>query len=225
MNIRHPDHFSWSQLEAIEKGEKAYIRYLSEEKYESKEMRFGTYIHEGLQKNRKGKEFDFLRMWIPEPGMREVKVRYVFDGVPVEGSIDAVHDGGPELEIDEYKTGKHPWTAEKAQNHGQVALYMLLWWKITKETPDKANLYWIPTREKEGKICLSYEAPVAFEIRKTPYDLLKMEARLLAGIRKYKEFWSKYDGGILENNHRPASHPARSRVDGRTGKAKNKKRN
>ena len=192
MKIRRPDHISWSQIEALNRGEKSYLAYLSKNKYQSWEMKFGERIHEGLKNDAKGKDFDFLRLWIPQPEKesREVSMRYKIDGVEVVGTLDAIFTGES---ISEYKTGRTEWNQKKAENHGQFDIYILLWQKITGERIRKGTLYHIPTIETSKGIPLSYEPPRAYEIEKSDLDIITAEAKLKAAIKKWKEFWLKYD--------------------------------
>lgn len=50
-------------------------------------------------------------------------------------------------EFREYKTGKHPWTAKKAQEHGQMKFYAMLVYLKFGKLLTGAHLDWIETEQ------------------------------------------------------------------------------
>jgi hypothetical protein len=75
----------------------------------------------------------------------------------------------------EYKTGKHPWTAKKAQDHGQMRFYaMLIYLKFGVLLKD-AHLDWIETEQGEDGIRPTGRVQ-SFRVTFTLNDILKTMA-------------------------------------------------
>jgi len=130
INLPH-NHLSWSQIELWNRSKSQYIdRYINEvEQYETKELRFGKDFAKEVEKS------DVLTT--------EIKLCHEIEGVKVLGFLDQMKDNS----IIEYKTGKEPWTQERVDTHGQLALYTLLYFEEFQEMPKKVMLIWNETKE------------------------------------------------------------------------------
>jgi len=186
---RPKNHISWSQLVEWEKGPEAYERYISGG-FQNIEMDFGDKIHKGLKEGSQDDDVRFVRLWTPEPGEREVELEIEIEpGVKVKAGIDGLTLKEDSAQVDEYKTGKTPWTQKKVDNHGQITIYDLLIYIKHGIIPTN-TLWWIPTEDDEfGNIRKANGIPKAFETTRSLYDIMAMKRRL---VKAYKEIGLYY---------------------------------
>ena len=142
-----PNYISWSQYQLWNKSKKQYIEKYFEgsEQFVTKEMIFGKKVHEMI-----------------ETGSRNVLPFDIdlFDGkaehnilVPITKSFllrSIVDYISPDREIYEWKTGKTPWTQEKAEEHGQLYFEYMAMQEAGLNPSDTAYLVWIETRNNES---------------------------------------------------------------------------
>lgn len=188
--INDKDYISWSQLLAWEAGEKNYYNlYVLGQSFENKEMIFGKKIAEGLEGKIQCEEVDFLKVYLPEPETREFFYKVDFDGVPILGYLDGFSES--KMIIDEYKTGRTPWTQSKVDSHGQLTMYAMAIWKLYGVIPE-IRLFWIPTTLNDNyEVCLTGEIPYEFKTTRTIKDFVKMYSRLKNAYEGIKKFYEK----------------------------------
>ena len=195
---RPKNHISWSQLLEWEKGPEASEKYISGG-FQNIEMDFGDKIHKGLKNGVDDPDVNFVRVWIPEPGEREVemeieiamgvKLKIGIDGLSFINGKGIMPEFSESIHIDEYKTGKTPWTQKKVDNHGQITVYDLGIYIKHGIIPNN-TLWWIPTEEDEfGNIKKANGIPKAFETTRSLYDIMAMKRRL---VKAHKEIGLYY---------------------------------
>lgn len=183
------DHLSWSQMICWEKGEQEYHRYyILGQRMNNRYTDFGRKIHEGLEKKETDdKEVEFCRLYIPTPAIHEPIIKVQCEKLPILIKPDGITRGKNPI-IDEYKTGKAPWTQTKADSHGQLTFYDMAWYWRYKKIPDN-RLIWIPTMEDEyGSIRLTGKIPQVFKTKRTITDIVEMYGRAndaWMGIQKF----------------------------------------
>ena len=81
----------------------------------------------------------------------------------------------------EFKTGKTPWTQERANEHGQLYFYAMLIESKTGQLPKKAYLDWIITTENEnGEIVPHWDIQTfEVEIKKEKVETLKKKLPII----------------------------------------------
>jgi hypothetical protein len=188
INIRN--HISWSQMLAIERGEEYFYKvYVAGEKFDSKEMSFGSQVADGLEEKILCDEAEFCRIYLPKPKYREHVIEVDFDGLPLLAKLDGFTK--KPLIIDEYKTGRNKWTQSMVDKHGQLTVYAMAVWKKYKEIPD-IRLFWIPTAlDLNGEVCLTGAIPKEFKTTRTIKDFVKMYGRLKSAYERIQKFYSK----------------------------------
>lgn len=159
--------FSWSQISSFEYDpEQWYKRYfLNEEQYESEEMKFGKMIGERLASDPK-----FLPA-VPRLSKFEHGFKVMFGAICLVGYGDSFC-GITLRKLKEYKTGVKAWTQKRADEHGQIDMYLLMHYITTKIRPEEMDceLVWLPTERKEGgdfKVTIRLIEPVVPQIFKT----------------------------------------------------------
>lgn len=183
-------YISWSQLNAWEKGEDYFYKvYILGQSFENKEMAFGKKIAEGLEGKIECPEAEFCKIYLPKMPKREYEIKVNFEGVPILVRMDAFDD--KKLIIDEYKTGRSPWTQKKVDNHGQLTMYAMAVWKKYGKIPD-IRLFWIPTDlDDNGEVVLTGEIPYEFKTQRSLRDFALMYKRLKNAWEGINKFYDK----------------------------------
>lgn len=184
------EHISWSQLNTWEKGEEYFYKvYIAGEKFENKEMAFGSKIAESLEGKISCEEGRFCKTYLPKMPKKEYEIRIDFEDVPILVKMDAFHD--KKLIVDEYKTGRNPWTQKKVDNHGQLTMYAMAVWKKYGKIPD-LRLFWIPTGLNDNnEVILTGEIPYEFKTERSFKDFAVMYKRLKNAWQGINKFYDK----------------------------------
>jgi len=182
------NYISFSQITSYEGGS-FYDRYVLEKpSFENKYIRFGKHFANAMEGKfcppeieKLAKVFKLtLKDGIPEKKGTAV---YNYKGVDYNllGYIDWLSD-----DVDEFKTGKIPWTQKKADSHGQVLFYQLI---MELKTGKKLDGYyhWIQTVEIDGNI----SGTGHFEKYKVPYDKVKIHL-IKKRLERYIDFVIDY---------------------------------
>lgn len=188
--IKPYEHISWSQMLAWERGADNFYRtYILGEKFENREMIFGKKIAEGLEGKIYCEEADFCKTYLPKPKYKEHLIKMNIDGVPILIIMDGFTENP--LIIDEYKTGRKPWTQKDVDRHGQLTLYSMVVWKKYGEIPQQ-RLFWIPTEINDyGEVCLTGEIPYEFKTERKLTDYAKMFKRIQKAYKEINQFYEK----------------------------------
>ena len=192
---------SWSQLSSFEYDkEQWYKKYILKQKPPvTQAMMFGKTVGEKLEKDpkyltqiprQKTMEYEF-----------EALYQFVFNGKKRSIQLTGFADSFGDLifRMEEYKTGKlsKPWTQKRADQHGQITMYLFMKWLKEKIPPEKFTcwLHWMPTQMDEETGAVSFVEPIEkhikhFETKRTMKDLREFAQRLestIAAMVAYSE--------------------------------------
>jgi len=181
--------FSWSQISSYEYDpEQWYKRYvLKEETHETAEMKFGKMIGEKVANDPKYLPF------IKRLNVSEHPFSVMFGKIPLVGYGD-FYCSITRKKLQELKTGVKEWTQKRADEHGQIDMYLLMHFITEKIKPEdvECELIWLPTKRAEGgdfNVNITLVEPVEkhhkiFKTKRTMADILTFGARI---NRTYKE--------------------------------------
>lgn len=179
MELRIKNYLSWSQLSLFERSPEEYRRVyiLGEKGFENAEMRLGSRIASGLEKDDELSGdglVDFCKMSLPSVDQKEKELRVKWSDMELLVRMDGFVN--PNV-IYEYKTGHSAWTQKKVDSWGQLTFYAFVFYLATGTMPE-LNLIWIPTKKENGEIKLTGEKPVLFKTKRTMSDFAKLSVRL-----------------------------------------------
>lgn len=182
---------SWSQLSSFEYApEQWYKRYfMSEEQYETEEMRFGKIIGEKL-----ACDPDFLPD-VPRLSKFEHGFRVMFGEIPLVGYADSFCEQ-TKRKLFEFKTGVRAWDQKRADEHGQISMYLLMHYITEKIKPEEVEckLIWLPTERREDgdfKVTIKFVEPVIpriFKTKRNMSDILNFGSRLRRGYAEMEKY-------------------------------------
>lgn len=115
-----------------------------------------------------------------------------FSGVELVGLPDGLDlESSPKLLAD-YKTGKKEWTQARADEHGQLTMYLMLVYIMHKIPPEEfeCRIHWLPTKEN-GDFSISLISETDFQTfytKRTMLDLLAFGARIKRVYKEMKEY-------------------------------------
>jgi len=176
---------SWSAISSFEYDpEQWYRKYvLGKADAETAEMIFGKKIAQSIEDGT-----------CIVPGLlkalqkkKEHQFKVMFGKIPLVGYADAFCDEHFK-NLDEVKTGKRAWDQKRADEHGQIDMYLLMNYITNRVKPDDVEcaIYWIPTRET-GDFGIDFVHPITFhkfKTKRTMQQILNFGARI---NRIYKE--------------------------------------
>lgn len=180
---------SWSQLSSFEYDpDQWYRRYFEkEEQHETEEMRFGKIIGERLAAD---------PTFLPEvPRLKKFEhgFKVMFGKIPLVGYADSFCTT-TKKKLLEYKTGVKAWDKKRADDHGQIDMYLLMHFITERIKPEdvECRIVWLPTERREDgdfKVSIKLKEPVKdhmqiFKTKRTMQDILNFGARI---NRVYKE--------------------------------------
>lgn len=176
MKFDHNYPLSWSSINLFDSDspwcdrEEWYRTYVLKlpRKAPSKEMLFGTKIDELIQNDP-----TFLPELIRLPHLQfELKAKLgdiKLYGKPDNLCLDT-------FQLEDFKTGKGEWTKKKAQETGQLKMYLFMLWVTHGIDPEKftCRIKWMPTQEN-GDFSISFKEPLqiqTFEVKHKRGDIL-----------------------------------------------------
>lgn len=179
--------FSWSQLSSWEYDpEQWYRSYILGEKQSSIQMSFGSFVDNKLQTDP-----TFLPIVERYPIMQH-EMRAIFRGVRLVGFADGYDPRLWRLKDD--KTGVAIWDQKRADETGQITMYLFLLYAIEKIKPENMRSFisWLPTKQVRSagsglrnrddfKIEFRDDpvVPVIIETRRTMKDLAEFGTRIM----------------------------------------------
>lgn len=197
---------SWSAISAFEwNPTQWYKKYvLKELPIETPELKFGKYIDERVQKERK-----FMPKLVRYPIMQH-EMRTIWKGIPLVGYSDQYRPANkahraafPNLAIRDLKTGKQskPWTQQRADETGQLTMYLFMLYLMDRDI-DVANaeLYidWLPTHIKDGEIVLVEPVQIhTFKTKRSMTQVLQFGQRILDTWAAMEEYASRQVGSVV----------------------------
>jgi hypothetical protein len=174
---------SWSDLTLIEYSPDRWYdeRFLKKDKLESEAMDFGTHVHACIAH---GLLPGIPRGCHPEEQLiASIKVSKT-ESFNVLGKPDDFDD----TTLYEYKSAKTLWGRRKAETHGQLFVYAFLVAAKYGFLLKRALLISVETeldRDIDGIVLTGKQRII--EVKITPMDILKIQARLLNGYKKAME--------------------------------------
>ncbi len=186
----------WSMLSAWDYDPEQFYRvYVLGEKQTSAQLTFGSYVDEKLQID---------PTFIPAHPRYPVKqhpMKVMFDGLLLTGTADWIDFDTKQLW--DTKTGVQPWTQSRADDHGQLTMYLLMLYIANKKLkPEEWTLgiHWLPTQKTEHSnfdTNISFRdnppVPITFHTKRTMLDLLAFCARIKRTIKEMEEYVNNHD--------------------------------
>lgn len=176
---------SWSAISSFEyDSEQWYRKYvLGQQDPATKEMIFGSEIGRRLSVDQ-----SFMTC-VPRLPIFEYELRATFGKIPLIGFIDSYNE---HTDLMEYKTGKKAWTQKRADDHGQIDMYLLMLNIMHKVKPHDiyCRIVWIPTQEN-GDFSISMINPDkvhVFETHRSMADILRFGMRINETYNKMVEY-------------------------------------
>lgn len=167
---------SWSAISSFEYDKEQWYRnyVLGDRDPATKEMMFGSKIGIKIAKDKK---------FIPDLSrgkIFEYKLSGKLKGIPLIGYADSYT---PHCLLDEYKTGKKAWDQERADDHGQIDMYLLLLNLMHRVKPEniKCAIHWLPTIENGAFEIVFRDSPVkpvSFHTTRDMVQILKFGQRI-----------------------------------------------
>lgn len=171
---------SWSSINSFEYDARAwYDSYILGIKQSSPEMTFGSMVDKRLQTDP-----DYLPHVPRYPHMQH-KMRAMWNGIPLTGVPDGLDfEQNPKRTLIDYKTGKSPWTKKKADETGQLTMYLLLLFLTEGMRPEEFDcaIHWLPTAYQKD-FTINFRNPaspelITFHTKRTMLDMLKFGQRI-----------------------------------------------
>lgn len=175
--------YSWSQHSSFlydpEQWYKKYILCIESPK--TPELEFGSMVGKKLEKDP-----TFLPQ-IKRHSKMEHDFRCIFQGIPLVGYADSFCTI-TNKKLEEYKTGVKEWNQKRVDEHGQLTMYLLMHYLITKTRPEDVDihLWWMPTRRIENgdfTVKIEFVEPIeenikSFKTKRTMKDILSFGAEI-----------------------------------------------
>ena len=165
---------SWSGISSFQWNKRQWY-----EKYVLKilpevtpELRFGSMVDKKIQDDPK---------YLPNVirySVLQHEMRAMWNGIPLLGFADAHEPSIPAIR--DYKTGRKPWDKKRADETGQLTMYLFMeYLKNRKLKPEAYELYidWLPTHIKDGEIAFiepnhKILVPKTFKTKRTMSQIL-----------------------------------------------------
>lgn len=181
--------FHWSQISSWQYNpEQWYQRYylgLPEEL--SREVIFGSMVDERIQVDP-----TFIPSLERYP-IQQHQMSVMYNGIRLNGTADHFDRKGRRLKDD--KTGKKLWDKKRADETGQLTMYLLLLYISEKIKPEEMRCFidWLPTIE-DGDFSIKFRdsppKPITIETKRTMTDILNFAA-YINSVRKEMEAYAK----------------------------------
>lgn len=180
---------SWSQISSFEYSPEQWFKkyIMGDEQSTSAEMTFGSMI---------GKKLETDPTFLPQierHSKMEHEFKCKFGKLKLVGYADSFCTiTGKKL--NEFKTGVKEWDQKRVDFHGQLTMYCLMHYIMTKIKPEELDitLWWMPTKKTESgdfNHVIEFVEPIEknikmFKTKRTMADILNFGARI---NRVYKE--------------------------------------
>jgi len=146
----------------------------------SPQLSFGTYVDDKLQ------EDDSFIPSHPRYPIRQHVMKVMYGGIELTGKLDWADFDKHQLW--DTKTGVQPWTKKRADEHGQLTMYLMMLYIANKKIkPEEWELgiHWIPTKKTETgdfKTIIDFRdnpiVPFSFPTKRTMLDILKFGGKI-----------------------------------------------
>lgn len=159
------------------------------------ELEFGSMIDKRIQDDPQ-----FLPQLIRYPILQH-EMRCMFGDIPLLGFADTFVPANSRHislkgdvfyknpAIRDYKTGRQPWTQKRADETGQLTMYLLMLWLQHKIRPEDVECYidWLPTHYVDNKI--AFIEPVEIHTFKTKRTM----SQVLMFAQDIKDVWAEME--------------------------------
>jgi hypothetical protein len=176
---------NWSSMSSFEYDpEQWYQQYVLGIKASSKEMSFGSYVDKKIQDDP-----TFLPH-LPRYELMQHKMMVMFDGIKLYGTPDGINLR-KNKELADYKTGKKKWDKKRAQDHGQLIMYLLLIYITEKIKPEEFDCYihWMETQDTgDFNVEMISDKIQTFKVKHTMQDLLNFGVRIKKVWQEMQEY-------------------------------------
>ena len=175
--------YSWSQHSSFKYDPEQWFRkyILGIESPKTAELEFGSTI---------GKKLETDPTFLPQI-KRHSKMEHEFKcklgNITLVGYADSFCTI-TDKKLEEYKTGVKPWDQKRVDEHGQLTMYALMHYLITKTRPEdvEIKLWWMPTRRVENgdfTVEIKFIEPIeenikSFSTKRTMKDILNFGAEI-----------------------------------------------
>lgn len=189
--VYHKDRpLSWSGISSFEwnpaQWHSKYV--LKELPEETPELKFGKMVDERIQKDP-----TYLPQLIRYDFLQD-EMRAEWDGIPLIGYSDTYRE--EPFALRDYKTGRKPWTQKRADETGQLTMYLFMKYMKNKKLKfENCPLYidWLPTHYKDGQIAFIEEdhtklKPVTFRTHRNMIEVLKFGQRITNTWKAMEEY-------------------------------------
>lgn len=194
---------SWSAISSFEWNPKQWhSKYVLKELPEiTPELYFGSMIDKKIQDDP-----TYLPKLVRYPILQH-EMRCEFNGIPLLGFADTFRPAyfskrkgfktGPNSmnpAIRDYKTGRKEWTQKRADDTGQITMYLLMLWMMDKIKPEDVECYidWLPTHIEDGKIAFIQEGDIrTFKTKRTMQQVLAFAQRIKDRWVEMEEYASR----------------------------------
>ncbi len=153
----------------------------------SPEMEFGKEIGKKIETD------NSFMPYIPRQSKMEFEFKVKFGRVVLIGFGDSFDDVNFKA-LEEYKTGKKPWTQKRVDEHGQITMYVFMNFLQRKIRPEDVSirLSWMPTWKDEHGV-VRFLDPIEkrvkfFSTKRTMIDVLKFGNRINDTIDRMIEY-------------------------------------
>lgn len=217
--IYHKDRpLSWSAISSFEWNKTQWYRkYVLKELPEiTPELEFGSMVDKKVQDDP-----TYLPNLVRYPVLQH-EMRCVWDGIPLLGYADTFGRAGSVVSflddnkktlkyglaknsIRDYKTGRKPWDQKRADETGQLTMYLLMLYLRDKINPADVECYidWLPTHIEDGKIAFIQEGDIrTFKTKRTMRQVLDFGQRIKdswAAMAEYATKQGEYQSNDLSD--------------------------
>lgn len=197
--IYHKDRpLSWSAISSFEwNPAQWYAKYVAKELPEiTPELEFGSMIDKRIQDDP-----TYLPDLVRYPILQH-EMTGTFNKIPLLGYADTFRaplgchkhcDDMWQPAIRDYKTGRKPWDQKRADETGQLTMYLFMLYLRDKIQPEDVECYidWLPTHYVDGKIAFVKEGEIhTFKTKRTMQQVLAFGQRIkdvYAAMEAYAE--------------------------------------
>lgn len=147
------------------------------------ELIFGSYVDKRIQDDP-----TYLPELVRYPILQH-EMRGTFNKIPLLGYADTFSPLTNFYALRDYKTGRKPWDQKRADQTGQLTMYMFMLYLRDKIKPEDIEAYidWLPTHIVDGKI--AFIEPVTIHSFKTK----RIMREVLAFGQRIKDVWQQME--------------------------------
>lgn len=192
-------YISFSQMSMWQSSPERYKRTYFEGKrgFTNSGMRFGSVVADALENEEYTGDLltDTAMELLPKFDVRDEEIRVPMktkDGeIILLGRPDSLDSKTKDFY--EFKTGTHPWTQKKANEHLQLKFYALMIYLKHDVLLDKCELIWMETFKDPDEKVQPTGKIVRFEVKITLKDILETMAMISRVAKEIELEWVVYE--------------------------------